>query len=114
MDKPMSDLEEILRALYESEINASVSWVWDGGINVELGDPLNGYDANEKVSTFADASAWLRDQACKHYPDGEFARKYGGFVRGAADLGRSKIKTKTVVIAAPLVVASRRGVPVSS
>ena len=23
MDKPMSDLEEILRALYESEINAS-------------------------------------------------------------------------------------------
>jgi hypothetical protein len=80
MDKPMSDLEEILRALYESEINALISWVWDGGINVELGDPLNGYDANDKVSTFAEATAWLRDQACKYYPDSEFARKYGGFV----------------------------------
>ena len=76
MDKPMSDLEEILRALYESEINASISWVWDGGINVELGDPLNGYAANDKVSTFAEATAWLRDQACKHYPDSEFARKW--------------------------------------
>jgi hypothetical protein len=75
-----SDLEEILRALYESEINASISWVWDGGINVELGDPLNGYAANDKVSTFAKATAWFRDQACKHYPDSEFARKYGGFV----------------------------------
>ena len=32
MDKPMSDLEEILNALYESEINASISWLWDGGI----------------------------------------------------------------------------------
>jgi len=28
MDKPMSDLEEILSALYESEINASISWLW--------------------------------------------------------------------------------------
>ena len=52
----------------------------DGGINLELGDPLNGYAANDKVSTFAEATAWFRDQACKHYPDSEFARKYGGFV----------------------------------
>jgi hypothetical protein len=79
MDKPMSDLEEILRALYESEINASITWVWDGGIIVDLGDPLNGYDADDKVGTFAEVTAWLRDQACKHYPDSEFARKYGGF-----------------------------------
>ena len=71
MDKPMSDLEEILRALYESEINVSISWIRDNGID---------YDASDKVSTFSEATAWLRDQACKHYPDSEFARKYGGFV----------------------------------
>jgi hypothetical protein len=80
MDKPMSDLEEILNALYESEINASISWLWDGGIDVALGDELNGYDAEGQVSTFAEATAWLRDQACKHYPDSGFARKYCGFV----------------------------------
>ena len=42
MDKPMSDLEEILSALYESEINASISWLWDGGSDVMLGDELSG------------------------------------------------------------------------
>jgi hypothetical protein len=39
----MSDLEEILISLYASEINASISWIWDGDIDVKLGDPLNGY-----------------------------------------------------------------------
>ena len=80
MDKPMSDLEEILSALYESEINASISWLWDGGIDVMLGDELSGYKGDGKVSAFAEATAWLRDQACQHYPDSGFARKYGGFV----------------------------------
>ena len=54
MDKPMSDLEDILRALYESEINVSISWIRDNGID---------YDASDKVSTFSEATAWLRDQA---------------------------------------------------
>jgi hypothetical protein len=30
--------------------------------------------------TIGEAVAWLRDQACAHYPDSEFAQKYGGFV----------------------------------
>ena len=51
MDKPRSDLEEILSALYESEINASISWLWDGGIDLQLGDELNGYDADGQVRT---------------------------------------------------------------
>jgi len=74
------DVEAILSDLYESEINASISRLWDGEIDVKLGDPLNGYVAEGKVSTFAEAAARLRDQACSHYPDSEFARKYGGFV----------------------------------
>jgi hypothetical protein len=76
----VSDLEEILADLYASEINASISWLWDGGIDVKLGDPLNGYVAEERVGTFAAAAEWLRGQACTYYPDSEFARKYVGFV----------------------------------
>ena len=45
-----------------------------------LGDELSGYNAEGKVSAFAEATAWLRDQACIHYPDSGFARKYCGFV----------------------------------
>ena len=79
MDKPMN-LEEILQDLYDSEINVVISWLWDGGIDVQLGDELNGCKAEGKVSTFAEAAAWLRDEACKYYPDSGFARKYCGFV----------------------------------
>ena len=62
------DVEAILNDLYASEINASISWLWDGGIDVKLGDPLNGYKAEGKVNTFAEAAAWLRDQACTQLP----------------------------------------------
>jgi hypothetical protein len=76
----MSNLEETLQALYDSEINAAISWLWDGGIDIALGDALNGFDAEGQVSTVTEATAWLRDQACKHYPDSGFAQKYCGFV----------------------------------
>ena len=84
------NVEAILDDLYASEINVQISWLWDGGIdvrvgrrrgiNVKLGDPLNGFDTKGKVATMAEAAVWLRDHACHHYPDSEFARKYGGFV----------------------------------
>ena len=74
MEKPIN-LEEVLQDLYDSEINAEISWLWDGGIDVKLGDELNGYRAEGKVSTVAEAAVWLRDEACKLYPDRGFARK---------------------------------------
>ena len=87
MDKPMN-LEEILQDLYDSEINVAISWLWDGGIDVGLGDELNGYDADGQVRTVAEAAAWLRDEACRLYPevicarcqigDGEVAVFIGG------------------------------------
>ena len=83
MDKPMN-LEEILQDLYDSEINAVISWLWDGGIDLGLGDELNGYVADGQVRTVGQAAGWLRDEACKHYPDSGFARKYCGFVRSRA------------------------------
>jgi hypothetical protein len=72
----MADLKEILISLYASEINASISWLWDGGIDVKLGDSLNGYKAEGKVDTFGEGAEWLRDQAVSHYPDSEFAREF--------------------------------------
>ena len=36
------DVEAILDDLYASEINVDISWLWDGGIDVRLGDQLNG------------------------------------------------------------------------
>ena len=83
------NVEAILDDLFASEINAEISWLWYGriagrlrrrGIDVKLGDPLNGYAAVGKASTMADAAGWLKDRACQQYPDSKFARKYGGFL----------------------------------
>ena len=37
MEKPMSNLEEVLQALYDSEINASISWLLDYASNYSGG-----------------------------------------------------------------------------
>jgi hypothetical protein len=70
------NLSEILADLYDSEINASVSWFWDAGIDVALGDGMNGYEAHDQIATFADAAEWLRAKTVEHYPDSIFGRKY--------------------------------------
>ena len=73
---PYSGLEPILADLYNSEINASISWLWDGGIDVSLGDDLNGFVTGDQVATLAQAAEWLRASAVEHYPDSEFAKKH--------------------------------------
>jgi len=72
----MSDLEEIPISLYASAINVSISWVWDGDIELKLGDRLNGYRAEGRVGTVTEIAEWLRDQAIKHYPSSEFAKQF--------------------------------------
>jgi hypothetical protein len=47
------DIGAALNDLYASQINISISWLWDGRIDVKLGDPLSGYEAEGKVSTAA-------------------------------------------------------------
>jgi hypothetical protein len=76
-DTQTLDIETILNDLYDSEINASISWIWDGGFHVTLGAPQIEACA---LPTIRDAVQWLRDRACEHFPDSDFARKYGGFV----------------------------------
>ena len=72
------DVEMILNDLYSSEISASISWVRDGGFYVALGAPALAEEWS--LPTIRDAVLWLRDQACQHFPESDFARKYGGFV----------------------------------
>jgi hypothetical protein len=77
-DRQDLDIEAILNDLYANEINASISWVWDGGFYAVLGNPKIA-DASS-LPTIRDAVLWLRNAACKHLANSDFARKYGGFV----------------------------------
>jgi hypothetical protein len=71
-------IETILDDLYASEISASISWIWDSGFCVMLGDPA--LAEGLAFPTIREAVAWPRDQTCRHYPESEFARKYGDLV----------------------------------
>ena len=64
----------IFQRLYDSEINFEVSAFYDAGFDVRLGDALNGFLAHGQVATWAEAEAWLRDQALTHFPDSKFAQ----------------------------------------
>jgi hypothetical protein len=82
------DVEAILNDLHVSKVNASISLSCDGRIAVKLGDPLNGYDAEAKVDTLAEAAEWLRDKALMHYSRSEFSRKF-------AAVDRANVNTAT-------------------
>ena len=74
-------LEQVLTDLYDSAINVDISWMWDGGIDVKLGDAMTGYEAEGTVYSASEIAEWLRENAVRCYPDSEFARKYSkGFV----------------------------------
>ena len=40
-----------------------------------LGDEMNGWEAEETLSSFAEAEDWLAKKACEIYPESTFAKK---------------------------------------
>lgn len=67
------ELGAIIEALYESEINCCVSTFWDGGIEVKLGDEMNGFVAEATCKTAAEAAEFLDRAAREHSPESEYA-----------------------------------------
>ena len=55
------DLAIELQKIYASEINVRISWVWDGGIEVRLGDEINGFLAEESLRSTAEIVPWLQE-----------------------------------------------------
>lgn len=64
----------LIERLHDSEINGSISWFFDGGWRVQLGDKLNGVEAEDVVTSYAEAEAWLDRKARELHPDSMFAR----------------------------------------
>jgi hypothetical protein len=71
---------EILQALFDSEIHASVGWCWDGGVDWALhdgrGQPLNGRSGC--AETVAEACVALARAAVREFPQSDFAARWGG------------------------------------
>jgi hypothetical protein len=67
------DLATELQKIYDSEINIRISWLWDGGIDVRLGDDMNGYQAEENVRSVAEIIPWLQEAVAHFYPTSTYA-----------------------------------------
>jgi len=64
----MEDLAIELQKIYDSEINIRISWLWDGGIDLWLGDDVGGFEATEGVKSVADVVPWLQEAIAHFYP----------------------------------------------
>jgi hypothetical protein len=74
INKTPPDLAVELQKIYNSEINIRIGWFWDGGIEIRLGDDLNGYLAEETVKTVAEIVPWLQEAIAHFYPGSSYAR----------------------------------------
>lgn len=78
------DLAVELQKIYDSEINLRIGWLWDGGIEVRLGDEMNGFLAQETVSSTADIAPWLQSAIAHFYPTSSYAAALHSEVREKA------------------------------
>ena len=69
--------QDILQALYNSEINCRIESFWDDGWIAWLGDEINGFPfAKVRGKTFAECVNNLAGQACSVYPMSKFTEHY--------------------------------------
>jgi len=67
------DLSAELQKIYDSEINLRISWLWDGGIDVRLGDEMYGYLAEENVRSVSEIIPWLQETIAHFLPASTYA-----------------------------------------
>ena len=78
------DLAVELQRIYDSEINVRISWLWDCGFEVRLGDDVNGFLAEETFAHTAGILPWLQQAISHFYPDSTYARSLNDEVRALA------------------------------
>lgn len=61
-------MQEELQKIYDSEINISISWSWDGGIDLKLGHEMHGskFDEEGAVDKVEEIIPWLQKNIKKH------------------------------------------------
>jgi hypothetical protein len=70
----MDTLEKELQKMYDSEIHVDIGWLWDGGIDVSIGN----HEATGNVRTVADVLPWLQNAIAKRYPNSKYNMERNG------------------------------------
>jgi hypothetical protein len=73
-----------LQKIYDSEINVRIGWFWDCGVEIRVGDDMNGYLAEETASVVAEIVPWLQEAIAHFYPGSSYARSLSPELRERA------------------------------
>lgn len=66
--------KKLLTDLYDSEINLSISWLWDGGYDIKIGDEMNWYRAESCFDNLDEAEIWITENIKRLYPNSFFVK----------------------------------------
>lgn len=71
-------MKTLLKALYKSEINILINWMWDSGIQVKIGDKMNDFKEVKlfDIKEFDNIEEWIEDKVKEHFPNSIFAKTY--------------------------------------
>lgn len=67
-------MEVLFKDLYDSEINVSLSWFWDTGFTVKIGDYMNGFVAEFNTYNVHEIEPWVVDKVKELYPDSWYVK----------------------------------------
>lgn len=74
------DVAGILESLHASGVAAKIYWDGPGAIELKLGHATAGIVATthpaDEIFSVAEAALWLRERACRYFPDSPFAWRY--------------------------------------
>lgn len=71
-------MKNLFEALYKSEINLHISWFWDAGFDVKIGDEMNGFLATFSSYDLFEIEKWIEQKAKELFPDSKFSKTYNG------------------------------------
>jgi hypothetical protein len=68
-------LEQELQKMYDSEIHVDIGWLWDGGIDVSIGND----EVTGNVAIVAEVLPWLQAAIAKQLPESKYhVERMGG------------------------------------
>jgi hypothetical protein len=75
------DLAVELQRIYDREINVEIEWFWDCGIEVRLGDKINGFLAEERLKSTSEMLPWLQEAIARFLTVSTYASRLDAPVR---------------------------------
>jgi len=69
-------MKNLIKSLYDSEINVQIGFFWDMGFDCKFGDEINGFEAEVNSRNLDEFLTLIERKAKELYPDSKFAKEY--------------------------------------